>query len=118
MTRDYRKLRVFETAHDLVREVYKLVFPSEERFGIQSQIRRAAMSTSTNIVEGSARKTDKDYVHFLYISIASATETRYLLGLASDLQMVPADTVTPLVERYGEVIRSLDKLIRTIEGEA
>lgn len=62
MSRDYRKLRVFDSAHKLALEVYKFTkdFPKAEAFGITSQMRRAALSVSTNIVEGSQQPTEAE----------------------------------------------------------
>ena len=84
MSRDPTKLKVFKLADDLVPEVYRRTrgFPSEERYGLQSQIRRAGISVSTNLVEGCARRTTKDYLRFIEISLGSASEARYLLSLA------------------------------------
>ena len=87
MARDYRKIVAWQRAHQLTLRIYKKTkaFPSEERFGLISQLRRAAYSVPSNIVEGSARGTKKEYLRFLYISLASLKEAEYFLLLSHDL---------------------------------
>ena len=116
MSRDHRKLRFFPVADQLVLDVYVLTqsLPPAERYGLQSQIRRAAVSAVTNVVEGCARASDKSFMHFLEISLGSATETRYLLGLAARLKILPDDQVDSLVSRYTDVIKSTQALITTL----
>src|SRR5215471_20393326 len=92
MSRDHRRLRVFELADDLVLEVYRITgnFPLEERYGLQAQLRRAALSTATNIVEGCARKTERDFANFINIAIGSAAENRYLIDVSGRLGFLSA----------------------------
>ena len=82
--RDHRRLKAFELADDLVLAIYKLTssFPKDESFGLTSQLRRAAVSIATNIVEGCARSSEKDLLRFLDIAYGSAREVEYQLSLA------------------------------------
>ena len=118
MSRDHRKLKVFLLSDGLVLDVYRLTraFPVEERYGLQSQIRRAAVSVPTNIVEGSARRTSRDYVHFIRMAMGSASEVRYLLGLSARLGLL--DDAQPIEQRYDELVRGLQRLIDAIERAA
>src|SRR5262245_19897959 len=112
MSRDYRKLRAFIEADLLVLEVYSATasFPMEERFGLQSQIRRAAVSAACNIVERSAKRTAADWCKFLDIARASARECEYLLGLATRLGFLMAKVTSPLAQRYSGVQAGLFEL--------
>src|SRR5208337_4343612 len=82
--RDHTKLRAFELADQLALATYKATrsFPREEIFGLTSQLRRAAVSIASNIVEGSARFSEAEYLHFLDIAYGSAREVEYQVGLA------------------------------------
>jgi four helix bundle protein len=79
MSRNYKELRVFQAADSLVTDVYGLSssFPIEERYGLRSQVRRAAASVATNIVEGSIRRSERHWVNYVETSLGSACETRY-----------------------------------------
>jgi len=83
MSRDHRKLIVFSQADALVVTVYAetAAFTSDERFGLRNQLRRAAVSVPTNIVEGCARRKTKEYLQFMNIATGSAAETLSLLDL-------------------------------------
>lgn len=83
----YRKLLVWEKAHELALEVYRntQTFPKEEMYALTSQLRRAATSIPANIVEGNTRKSDKDKKRFIEIARGSLAETEYFIELARDL---------------------------------
>jgi four helix bundle protein len=113
----YKQLRVWQRAHALTLAVYRLAtdFPADERFGLCSQLRRAAVSVPTNIVEGSKRHTNADYARFLNIAEASLAETEYLLLLASDLGYLSNDAHPPIAAEIDEVARMLHALRTKIE---
>ena len=113
----YKQLRVWQRAHALTLAVYRLAtnLPADERFGLCSQLRRAAVSVPTNIVEGSKRQTNADYARFLNIAEASLAETEYLLLLASDLGYLSSDALQPIAAEIDEVARMLHALRTKVE---
>ena len=114
--RDHRKLKVFEMSDALVVRVYRMTkdLPIEERFGLQSQMRRAALSVPTNIVEGATRRSQRDYVRFLEIARSSASEVRYLIDIGSGLELL-SDT-KEIADDYDHLLRALGGLIRTMDA--
>jgi len=85
--RDHAQLRAFELADEVVMLVYRTTtgFPKEELFGLTSQIRRAAVSVPSNIVEGCARDSEAEYLRFLNIAFGSLRELHYQLNLSKHL---------------------------------
>jgi len=116
MGRNHRQLTVFQKADELAILVYRLTgqFPSDERFELRSQIRRAAVSTPTNIVEGCARESRRDYVRFLDIASGSANELAYLLHLSGRLSILEPSQFDDCKTRAEEVVRMLQKLITVV----
>ena len=116
MARDHRKLNVFLEAHALVPVVYRVTqdLPVEERFGLQSQIRRAVVSVPTNTVEGCARRSEADYLRFLEIAYSSAREAGYLLALAVELEFLNEKAVAPLLVRYDGLQAGYFRLIESL----
>lgn len=105
-------------ANALVLDVYRAsaTFPPNEQFGLQSQMRRAAVSVASNIVEGSGRLSTREYVHFLNIASGSATENCYLSALAGDLGILNRLEVDRLVSGYSELSASLRAMIEKLRG--
>ena len=118
MARDHRKLRVFKLADELVIKVYAetATFPSEERFGLCKQIRRASVSVPTNIVEGCARRTTRDYLHFINTSIGSAAEALYLIDLSCRLNFLRQDVLAEFEPGYSMLLRQLQSLYNSLEA--
>jgi four helix bundle protein len=117
MSRDPRKLRVFRLADALVLEVYRITcsFPASERFGLQAQLRRAAVSAVTNIVEGSARRSTREYVNFLNIATASSAEAQYLIDLSARLGLSDRVELASAYAKYGDLLRGLQRLLASLE---
>ncbi len=108
----FEKLDVWQLSRELVKEIYHLTnkFPDEERFGLTSQIRRATISISSNLAEGSARKTAKDQAHFTTISYGSLMEMLNQLIISSDLEYITYEElkqIRPSIEKIGNKLNSL-----------
>src|SRR3990172_4535180 len=102
--RDHRKLRAFELADTLVLSIYTATrtFPKDEQFGLTSQIRRAAISIASNIVEGCARTSQPDYIRFLDMAFGSAREVEYQLSIATRLGYLPPQDAMELSRHADE----------------
>lgn len=104
----YRDLIVFQKADDLAFRIYKLTetFPKSETFGLISQLRRAAVSIPTNIVEGYARKGKKEVSQFINIALGSLAETEYLLNFAKRLGYCKTDVsdIEGVIEETGKLL--------------
>lgn len=116
---DYKSLKVWEKAHQLVLDIYKATynFPKEELFGLVSQLRRAAVSIPTNIAEGTSRKSRKDFIRFLEIAFGSAKEVEYELFLSNDLKYIQNEIFTKLDNQIKEIKKMLVGLIYSIENK-
>jgi four helix bundle protein len=119
MSRDHRKLVVFQLADRLVTDVYKVsdAFPPSERFGLQTQLRRAAVSAACNIVEGCARRKTKEYLNFLNIASGSAAEAAYLSQLSVRLGFLAPIETKGIATSCGELVGKLNALINSLDGE-
>ena len=118
MSRDHRKLRVFHDAHRLALAIYKHTntFPRDEWFGLRQQMRKAAVSVATNIVEGNARRTTKEYCNFLNIALGSASELAYLLTLVVELELIVPGIGATLRSDSSSVLRQMQALVGEMEA--
>jgi len=114
--RNYKKVIAWQRAHELALQVYKTTraFPTEEKFGLTSQLRRAAFSVPANIAEGSGRETDKDYLRFLHIAWGSLKEAEYFLLLARDLEYLTDKRHEELTKAADQTFAPLHGLIKTL----
>jgi four helix bundle protein len=116
--KNYRELKVWQKSYELCLETYRITarFPKEERYGLTSQIRRAAVSIPSNIAEGYGRKTTLDYVRMLYISYGSVCELETQILLAGDLDLIEKDELATLQKDIAEIERMLKALIKSLEN--
>lgn len=117
--KDFRDLKVWEKAHRLALSIYRVTstLPAEERYGLTSQLRRAAASIPANIAEGCGRGGDPEFARFLQISMGSASELEYHLLLAHDLGFTDSATHQDLDTQTTEVKRMLASLIRKLTAD-
>lgn len=97
--RDFKKLMIWQKGMEIVRKVYDVAkfFPKEEVFGLRSQTIRSAVSILTNIAEGSAKKSEKDYKRYTEIALGSAFELKTHLLIIQHQRWFPDDNVETLL---------------------
>ncbi|MBW2600481.1 MAG: four helix bundle protein [Deltaproteobacteria bacterium] len=115
--RDHTKLRAFELADEVAVLVYRVTarFPREELYGLTSQMRRAAISIPSNIVEGCARDSQADYLRFLHIAFGSLRELHYQLSLSKRLGFLPNENSSLIEPKAVETEKVLNGLIRALQ---
>lgn len=114
--RDHTKLRAFELADEVAILVYRVTagFPRQEVFGLTSQMRRAAVSVPSNIVEGCARDSEADYLRFLNIAFGSLKEVHYQLNLSKRLGFLCVQDSNLIEPKIVETEKVLNGLIRAL----
>ena len=110
--RGYRDLRVWQHAMDLVVKCYRATekFPISERYGLTSQIRRAAVSIPANIAEGRSRRSPKEFIRFIRIAEGSEGELETLIELSDRLLLMPVDDSSELLKISTETAQMLRRL--------
>ena len=113
---DYAKLEVWERAHRLVLRVYKVSehFPASEKWGLVTQMRRAAVSIPSNIAEGCGRNGDAEMRRFLKIALGSASELHYHLLLARDLEYLSPAHADEMMGEVGGIRGMLQALCKRL----
>jgi four helix bundle protein len=116
--RNYKDLIVWDKAHKLTLAVYKVTqaFPTEERFGLTSQIRRSSASIAANLAEGCGRRSEGEMARFVQISMGSGAELSYHFLLAKDLGLVRSDVYESLSSDLSEIMRMLSALSAKVKS--
>jgi four helix bundle protein len=117
--RDYQKLDVWKKAHLFTLQVYKEILPLmpiEEKFALTQQIRRATYSIPLNIVEGSGKNTDKDFVHYLDNALGSTKEVEYAFILIRDLAYISLEIYEVVNKSVNEIKAMLIAFIKFLRG--
>ncbi len=114
--RDFKNYNIWKLSHQFVLEIYQITksYPSEERFNLISQLRRAAISIPTNIAEGAGKRTDPDFRRYLDISLGSSLEVEYLLILSKDLQYIDDQLFDKLNVNINDIKKKIFTLIQKI----
>jgi four helix bundle protein len=117
MGTSFRELQVWRLSMSLTKDIYKITkrFPDDERFGLISQLRRAAVSIPSNIAEGQARYSQREFLRFLSNAKGSLAEVETQLLLSTELGYVPEDELNKLTRKTAEVGRMLNGLYSAIQ---
>lgn len=115
--KSHKDLNVWKGSIDFVAEIYRITerFPRAEQFGLQAQMRRAAISIPSNISEGASRATNKEFIQFLHIALGSASELETQLIIAQKIGLLSA--IDTLLLKNGEIKRMLLGLIAYLKQE-
>ena len=115
---DFKNIIAWQRAHELTLSVYKCTqgFPVEERFAMQSQMRRASLSIAANIAEGSSRRSERDFLRFLEIATGSLKELQYFILLANEIGYISTDLKAELEHSAGQTFAPLSGLMKRLES--
>ena len=113
----HRKLKVWQESMDFVIDLYRILegFPREERFGLVTQLQRAVVSIPSNLAEGAARKSKKEFLQFLYIARGSLSELDTQLEIALRLSYMDEGGFMRLMEKLSGMSMMLNGLINSLE---
>lgn len=114
----YQKIGAWQSAYKLIIEIYITTakFPPEERYGLTSQMRRAAVSVAANIVEGRAKPTEKDFLRYLFIAKGSLEECGFFIKLSKDLNYITQDQYLILDSMRSQTGYMLHRFIDSIRN--
>lgn len=109
----HKDLKVWKESMKLVKDIYLLTtdFPLEEKYSLTLQIKRSAISIPSNIAEGAARESNKEFIRYLYIALGSLSELDTQCELANNLNFLKSDDFNDLTKRFEEIGKMLSGLI-------
>ncbi|MDP3723310.1 MAG: four helix bundle protein [Candidatus Omnitrophota bacterium] len=116
----HKRLVVWQKAIDFIEKIYRVTeqFPSEERFGLVTQMRRAAISVASNLAEGAARQTVKEHLQFYYVARGSISELNTQTEIAHRLQFIDTEQRTAILGELDDISRLLNGLMNSKRGAA
>lgn len=116
MGKPHHNLEVWKRALNFVTEIYKVTagFPNDEKFGLVSQMRRAAVSIPSNIAEGAARNSKKEFINFLHIAQGSAAELETQILISRNLDFVSQSQANPLLQELEEISKMIIGLQKSL----
>lgn len=114
---NFKELLVWKKSIELVTEIYEITatFPSEEKFGLVSQIRRAAVSIPSNIAEGNSRRSSADYIQFLKIARGSGAEVETQIIISKNLGFIEEAKCEELTLKITEIMKMINGLINYLK---
>ena len=117
---DFRNLEVWRLAHEMTLSIYRVTksFPTDERYGLTSQLRRAAVSIEANLAEGCGRGSDADFARFVQLALGSASEVECQLLISRDLGYLAADSYEQHKDQIERIKRMLIALLKTLRNQA
>jgi four helix bundle protein len=114
----HKDLNVWRQSLDLVEEIYRITagFPKEELYGLTAQMRRCAVSVPSNIAEGAARQTKKEYIQFLYISLGSLSELETQIEISARLKYLAEKSSLEKIENIRKMLLNFLKYMKSSTG--
>ncbi len=114
--RNFRKYSMWQNSLEISLQIYQVTrkFPSFETYGLGDQLRRAAVSIVSNIAEGASRKSEKDFAHFLQISLGSTYEVETQLHIAYRLGYISEETLNTLLDKINSIEKQLYEMIQRL----
>ena len=114
----FEGIKAWKKARELVKSIYEITSKEDfaKDYSLKDQIRRASISVMSNIAEGFARQTDREFVQFLHVAKGSASEVQSQLYVALDLKYISEDTFKGLYELSEETIRLISGFVRYLRG--